>query len=111
MTVTARELARTKGTTYLSPFEEIERWFNKAWGDPFGMITTVPVVRSGFDVELPRLDMYTEGDELVLKVDLPGLKKEDITVEVVDNVLSISGERKTEKKVEKGKSDRSHVVL
>jgi len=34
-----------------------------------------------------------------VEVDLPGVKKEDVHVEVEDNVLTISGERKTKKEV------------
>jgi HSP20 family protein len=46
--------------------------------------------------------MYTEGDELVLKADIPGIGKDDVNINISENVLSISGERKTEEKVEKG---------
>ena len=34
--------------------------------------------------------------ELVTKVDLPGMKKEDVKVEVMDGHLAVSGERKSE---------------
>lgn len=43
-----------------------------------------------------------EGDYAYhVEVDLPGVKKEDIHVDVNDNVLTISGERKTKKEVKK----------
>ncbi len=35
-----------------------------------------------------------------VEVDLPGVKKEDISVDVKDNVITISGERKTKEEVE-----------
>ncbi len=34
-----------------------------------------------------------------VEVDLPGVKKDDITVDVKDNIVTISGERKTKKEV------------
>jgi HSP20 family protein len=40
--------------------------------------------------------VFERGDRLVTKVDLPGVKKEDVSVEVADGQLSLSGERKQE---------------
>ena len=44
----------------------------------------------------PEIDVFARDNRLVTKVDLPGLKKEDVKVEVTDGHLAISGERKTE---------------
>lgn len=49
----------------------------------------------------PHVDIYTVGNEVVMKAELPGMKREDITVSVVDNHLTISGEKKSEEKVER----------
>ena len=43
---------------------------------------------------LPAMDLVEAEDHFVLKADLPGLTEEDVAIEVQDNVLSISGERK-----------------
>ena len=45
---------------------------------------------------LPEIDVFEKGNRLITKIDLPGLKKEDVKVEVADGHLAISGERKTE---------------
>jgi HSP20 family protein len=45
---------------------------------------------------LPAMDLVESGDHLVLRADLPGLTEDDVSIEVKDNVLTISGERKTE---------------
>jgi len=44
----------------------------------------------------PPLDVHETEDEYVVKVDLPGVKSEDVNVEVNDSVLSISGSRATD---------------
>jgi HSP20 family protein len=44
----------------------------------------------------PEIDVFPRDNRLVTKADLPGLKKEDVKVEVADGRLTISGERKTE---------------
>ena len=44
----------------------------------------------------PEIDVFEKDNRLVTKIDLPGMKKEDVKVEVTDGYLAISGERKTE---------------
>jgi HSP20 family protein len=44
----------------------------------------------------PEIDVFERNNRLVTKVDLPGMKKEDVKVEVADGRLTISGERKSE---------------
>ena len=44
----------------------------------------------------PRIDVFERDNRLVTRVDLPGMKKEDVTVEVTDGHLTLAGERKRE---------------
>ncbi len=44
----------------------------------------------------PALDIYEQKDNVVVRAELPGMKKEDIDVSLHENTLSISGERKHE---------------
>jgi len=44
----------------------------------------------------PALDVYQEKDDVVVLVELPGMKREEIEVSLHDGLLSISGERKEE---------------
>jgi HSP20 family protein len=48
----------------------------------------------------PPVDIYENGDNLVLKAELPGLSPEDVEIRVQDNTLYLKGERKFEKEVE-----------
>jgi HSP20 family protein len=50
----------------------------------------------------PSVDITEDEKEYLIKADLPEVKKEDVTVTVDDQVLTITGERKFEKE-EKGK--------
>jgi len=47
----------------------------------------------------PAVDIYETAHELVVKVDLPDVKPEDLDVRVENNILTIRGERKFENKV------------
>ncbi|MBR6873248.1 MAG: Hsp20/alpha crystallin family protein [Ruminococcus sp.] len=43
-----------------------------------------------------RTDIRDEGDKLVLEAELPGFAKEDIKVDITDELLTLSAEHKTE---------------
>ncbi|HEX3434669.1 MAG TPA: Hsp20/alpha crystallin family protein [Solirubrobacteraceae bacterium] len=45
---------------------------------------------------IPAMDLVEQDDQYVLRADLPGVGEEDVSVEFEDNVLTISGERKSE---------------
>jgi HSP20 family protein len=45
---------------------------------------------------LPACDMVEEKDHLLVRMDLPGLRKEDVNVSLQEGVLTVKGERKIE---------------
>jgi|SRR5947209_15540337 len=45
---------------------------------------------------IPPMDLVETEDDFVLRADLPGLSESDVNIELEDNVLTISGERKAE---------------
>ncbi len=59
----------------------------------------------------PQVEVFERGGQLVVRADLPGLTKDDVKVEVTDDAITISGERKQEHE-EKGegfyRSERSY---
>lgn len=55
----------------------------------------------------PKIDVFERNNRLVTRVDLPGMKKEDVSVEVTDGHLALSGERKHEKEEKKDNFYRS----
>ena len=59
-----------------------------------------------FNAWAPALDVYEDSDNLVVRAEIPGMKKEDIEISFQGNVLTISGERRTEKKADDSKPAR-----
>jgi HSP20 family protein len=55
----------------------------------------------------PALDVYEDKDNLFVKAELAGLKKEDIEVSLEDGVLTLSGERKRDEKLAEAQTYRS----
>ena len=45
---------------------------------------------------MPPMDLLETSEEFVLRADLPGLAEEDVTIEVEDSTLTVSGERNSE---------------
>ena len=45
---------------------------------------------------IPAMDVVETEDHFVLRADLPGLSENDVNIELEDNVLTVSGERKSE---------------
>ena len=54
----------------------------------------------------PRVDVHETDKDILLDVEVPGLEKKHIKVEVKDNTLTISGERRYEKKDKDSESCR-----
>ena len=71
---------------------------------PFDMFRTfAPVMKDNlpFSPWLPPCDIYETEKEIVLKMELPEMKKEDVRVTMENNVLTLRGERRFETKVER----------
>src|SRR5579862_9515556 len=64
-----------------------------------------------WDVWTPDIDVVQRNHELIVRVDLPGLRKDDIQVDVTDEAITIQGERHHETEEEHGgiyRSERGH---
>lgn len=55
----------------------------------------------------PDIDVFEKDNCLITRIDLPGMKKEEVKVEVTDGHLAISGERRSEKEEKKDNEYRS----
>jgi HSP20 family protein len=78
--------------------DEMDNFFNLA----FGRLVD-PKMENGHESLLvegwfPAVDVYEDKDNLLVKAELPGLKKEDINISLDNGNLTLSGERKHEEK-------------
>ncbi len=58
----------------------------------------------------PAVDIYEEGDNIIVQAELPGVTKDGISVDVKDRVLTIKGERSAENDVQEDKYVRRERV-
>lgn len=81
--------------TRWDPFREMERMrdtMDRFIEEGLGMTPFTPERFSAFPV-----DVYQTENEITVKAAVPGMKPEDININVLGNILTISGERKEEK--------------
>ncbi len=76
-------------------FEELDRNFNRLFSRPLRRrFASTPINRT------PLVDFKDKGDKYLVEAELPGLKKEDIEIEVKEDMLTLKGETKQETKEE-----------
>ena len=68
--------------------DRINRIFNESFGRSRNLDDEV-----GLSDWSPPVDIYETADGIVFKVELPGINKDEVSVEVKDNVLTLKGER------------------
>jgi HSP20 family protein len=100
-----KAVAKKKPSELVSRAEEFEHWVDRfmedMWRRPFpslfGRDRWLPI--RPLSLRVPSLDVYDEKDTLVVKVELPGMKKEDVEVSLAGETLTIKGEKKEDKEV------------
>ena len=93
------------------------------WNDPFGLFHRDfwPFQRESWPSRAsrqgapalwsPQIETFQRGDQFVVRADLPGLKREDVNIELTDDSLTIEGERREEREEDREgyyRSERSY---
>lgn len=93
---------KNKLQRYSSPLEEMERMFDDLFQKRFFAPSWMPRFKfPEFADVSTSVDMYEEGDDLIIKAEIPGMKKEEISIDFADDVVTISGEKKSEEHTER----------
>jgi HSP20 family protein len=83
------------------PFRDVaalQDRINRIFNESFGRSRDIDDEVSQYDWS-PPVDIYETTDGVVLKIELAGINKEDVSVEIKDNVITIKGERLLDPKV------------
>lgn len=99
-------LQRRTMPSAVSPWDEMDRWFGEfgrrgwlhpfSWEWPKGMEALAP-----FEGRMPRVDMIDRDNEVVVRAELPGVKKDDLEVTLSEHMLTIEAHTTAEEKEEK----------
>ena len=77
-------------------FGDVRSVFNDLFDENFGRSSAQPSMSKWY----PAVDVLESKESYLIRAELPGMKREDIKVEVKDGTLDLSGERKSEKPAE-----------
>jgi len=97
------------GLSVWKPFNEIDRWrreFDRRLSDMFHEVGPAATEVG----KMPAIESFVKDGNLVIRADVPGLEAKDVDLTVLDNVLTIKGERKEEKEVKKDEYIRREVA-
>ena len=91
---------KNNNMTSYNPFREFENFEKNFFNNPFGFFDYRNLAEF-------RTDISDNGNEYILEADLPGFKKEDISLDVNGDVLTIKAERHSEYE----KKDKKHKYV
>lgn len=98
---------RLSPVSLFSPFEEMERWAEELMPSHWFRShrrnwPSMNMPRMPFEGRIPKVDVINRDDEVLIKAELPGVKKDDIDVSMTDNMITIKSSTRKEQEEEKG---------
>jgi HSP20 family protein len=112
---------REENRGLLTPFgfmrrfsEDMDRLFEDFIRNPFGLSQTGRGLLSQLGAQrawAPNIEVFQRDSDFVVRAELPGLNKDDVQVEINNDMLTISGERQQEREENRGgvyHSERSY---
>jgi HSP20 family protein len=86
---------------FSSPMAQMDRLFDEMFKRPFFSLWSH---RLGGEQESEALyvpiDVFEDNESVIVKAEIPGIRKEDINVQLTGDTITISGEKKSESKVQ-----------
>jgi HSP20 family protein len=89
-------MALVRFQPFTDDFQALQERINRLFSDTaFGRFSADEAMGAW----APPCDIYEDGDNIIVKAELPGIDRNDIDVQVENNVLTLRGESKREKEV------------
>lgn len=115
----AKEMAKQRDEDHqqakspLSPFDEMDQWMNdffpRRWMQRWGWPSMGELGRA-MEGYSPRVDLIDRENEVVLRAEIPGEKKEDLDISITENAVVIAGTTQRESKQETGEYYRREIA-
>lgn len=87
-----REANMPRGLMPWRPFG-LSRFFDEDFDEE--LMSDIPLIRTTMSV--PAINVYEKGNNVMVEAQLPGINADDVKIEVADDHVALSGERKEEK--------------
>jgi HSP20 family protein len=109
------------GPTAATPFQEIEKrllqmekrfadFFPESWLHPSQWEMPEWTSLGSLELTTPKVDIIDRDNDILVRADIPGVKKENLEVTLTDNTITLKGSTSEEKKEEKGDYFRSETM-
>jgi len=102
-----KEVITMVGIRKYDPYNQLSREFDRMISRFFDMPRRYDEESEALAAWYPRMDVNERENELVIRFDLPGMKREDIQITVENNTVTVNGERKFD---QDEKQDNYHRV-
>jgi HSP20 family protein len=115
VTTSKQQAVKTSWPVLQHPILEMERAFDRLLGrswPTFGYWNDNALGGNLLEFEgvrLPSLDVVDRDNEVLVRAEIPGIEKKDISVSLTDNLLTIKGQSSKEEKEEKGDYHRHEI--
>lgn len=107
--------------TTSNPFREMEKRllqmekrlsdiFPESWLQPSKWELPEWTGLGSIELTTPKLDIIDRDDDILVRADIPGVKKENLEISLTDNTITLKGSTSEEKKEEKGDYFRSETM-
>ena len=115
MKTKTRDIVESTPRRELSLFDDMDRMFDsfltRGWLRPFReMWPEWARFEEGAELRTPRVDVLNRDDEVLVRAELPGVKREDLTVELTGDLLTIRGEHRHEERKKEGDLVRAEIA-
>jgi len=109
-----QELQRPSTASAVSPFEEMDRWFEHffphGWLRPLrGEWPSWGGLASPFEGRIPKVDVVDRDDDVLVRAALPGIDKKDLDISMTDSSVTIRARTHHEEKDQKGEYYRHEI--
>ncbi len=96
-----KEIVKQEGTKTVPFWGEMEKGLNEFFRRPLSLFN-LPGSRFPETGELiPTVDLFESDGDVVLKAELPGIRKEDLDITLTEDTITLAGEKKKEEKIKK----------
>jgi HSP20 family protein len=98
----------------LMAFDDLDRWFedmlSRRWLNPFDVkFPRFPTMNFPLGMDMPKVDIIENDNEIKVHAALPGVKKEDLDVTLTNQTITIKSSTKHEEKKESGEYYRREI--
>ena len=89
-----------QGKHVLSSLAQMDRLFDEVFRRPFFSLLSPRIGAGEMEELFLPVDIYEDGESVVVKAEIPGIKKENIDIQLTADTITISGRKGSEEKVE-----------